>query len=272
MYMTSPLISDWRKIDIAEVGVTARTMLVPDELRLLYSLGRDYFRNEGYIVDAGCFLGGSTQALAHGVRANPAWVRHPREAVIYSYDFFVVEPWTIGIYFPETTPLGTSFESIYRSNIKAVADLVSVHAGNVMQASLPPGDIEVLFIDLAKHWTVNDYLVRAFFPKLIPGRSIVIQQDYLFREWNGWLPVTMEYFADYFEMIDHTEINSVAFLYKKNIPAEMLQVDLIKSLGINQMRTLANQSLRRFSGKQQETLNRSWDHFENLLKDHGWRE
>jgi hypothetical protein len=270
--MTSPLIPDWRKIDITEVGVTARTMLVPDELRLLYSLGRDYFRNEGYIVDAGCFLGGSTQALAHGVRANPAWVRHPREAVIHSYDLFIVEPWTIGIHFPETTPLESSFETIYRSNIEAVSDLVSVHAGNVMQAALPPGDIEVLFIDLAKHWTVNDYLVRTFFPKLIPGRSIVVQQDYLFHSWNGWLPVTMEYFADYFELVDHTQINSVAFLYRREIPPEMLQDDLITSLGISQMRTLANQSLERFSGKQQEILNKSWDHFENLLRDQGWRE
>jgi hypothetical protein len=270
--MTSPLIPDWRKIDIAEVGVTARTMLVPDELRLLYSLGRDYFRNEGYIVDAGCFLGGSTQALAHGVRANPAWVRHPREAVIYSYDLFIVEPWTIGIYFPDTTPLGTSFETIYRSNIEAVAEIVSVNAGNVMQAGLPPGDIEVMFIDLAKHWTVNDYLVRTFFPKLVPGRSIVIQQDYLFHSWNGWLPVTMEYFADYFDVIDHTQINSVAFFYKKKIPAEMLQSNLIESLGVNQMRSLANQSLARFSGRQRETLIQSWDHFEKLLKDHSWRE
>jgi hypothetical protein len=270
--MTSSLFPDWRKIDLAEVGVTAHTMLVPDELRLLYSLGRDYFRNEGYIVDAGCFLGGSTQALAHGVRANPAWDSHRRKALIYSYDLFLVEPWTIGTHLPETTPLGTSFEAIYRSNIEAVADLVSVHAGNVMQAALPPGDIEVLFIDLAKHWTVNDYLVRTFFPKLIPGRSVIIQQDYLFHSWSAWLPVTMEYFAEYFELIDHTHVNSAAFLYRKKIPAEMLQNNLIESLGLNQMRALANQSRERFSGKQQEILNKSWDQFENLLRDQGWRE
>ncbi len=84
------------------------------------------------------------------------------------------------------TPLGTSFAPIHSANIAKVQDLVAVHAGDVMQAPLPPGDIEVLFIDLAKHWTVNDHVVRAFFPRLIPGRSIVVQRDYLHHQWNGW--------------------------------------------------------------------------------------
>lgn len=245
-------------------------MLVPDELRLLYSLGREWFRNDGCIVDAGCFLGGSTQALAHGVKANSAWIRNPRDAVIHSYDLFIVEPWTIGIFFPDTTPLGTSFEADFRANIDGFSNLVSVHAGNVMQAALPPGNIELLFIDVAKHWTTSDYLVRYFFGKLIPGRSIVIQQDYLFHMWNGWLAVTMEYFADYFDILDHTEINSVVFLYKKEIPAEMLQRNLIHSLSRAEIRALANRNLDRFAGKQRDILVRSRDHFEELLQEHQW--
>lgn len=265
------VLPNWRNVDIAQVAVTAQTMLVPDELRLLYSLGREYFRNQGYIVDAGCFLGGSTQAIAHGVRDNEAWKANPRKSIIYSYDLFVVEPWTIGIYFPSTTPLGTTFQAKYETNIAGFKEMVSVQAGDVMRAALPPGDIEVLFIDLAKHWTVNDYVVRAFFPKLIPGRSIVIQQDYLFHMWNGWLPVTMEYFAEYFEMVDHTEVNSVAFLYKKKIPTELLQRDLIQSMSRTELLALANRNLERFTGKQKEILTRSRDHFQGLLESAGWR-
>jgi hypothetical protein len=268
--MNSPL-PDWRKIDVAKVGVTAQTMLVPDELKLLYSLGRDYFRNEGYIVDAGCFLGGSTQAIAQGVKANPAWTANQRPSVVHSYDLFIVEPWTIGIYFPDGTPLGTSFAPIHAKNIAGLTDVVSVHAGDVMQAPLPPGDIEVLFIDLAKHWTVNDYVVRAFFPKLVPGRSIVIQQDYLYHTWTGWLPVTMEYFAEYFDIVDHTEVNSVAFLYKKAIPPEMLRRDVIQSLGRAEMRALATRNLERFVGKQREILTQSRDQFQEMLEGEGWR-
>ena len=41
------------------------------------------------------------------------------------------------------------------------------------------GLFEVLFIDLAKDWSINDHVARLFFPSLIPGQSVVIQQDYV---------------------------------------------------------------------------------------------
>ena len=110
------------------------------------------------IVDAGCFLGGSTLALASGLRANPRFPAASRRDVIHAYDLFVVEPWTIGIYFPHDMPHGMSFDLRFRENIAPLADLVAVHPGNVMKAPVIDAPIEILFIDLAKHWTVNDYL------------------------------------------------------------------------------------------------------------------
>lgn len=269
--MNTLSIPEWRQIDLAEVNVTAPTMLVPDELRLLYSLGKNYFRNQGCVVDAGCFLGGSTQALAHGVSANPIWLSNQRTEVIHSYDRFLVEPYTIGRFFPNTTPLNSSFESAYRSNIEEIADLVVVHTGDIQQAAVPFDTIEILFIDVAKHWSINDYLVRSFFKKLAPARSVVVQQDYLFNKWNGWLMVTMEYFNDYFDLADHTEVNSAVFLYKKEIPAELLQSNLIESLSLHEIHDLATRNIERFPDTQQEILTTSLGHLLELLQDKGWR-
>ncbi len=42
------------------------TMPSRDEQQPLYVLGRDYASDDGAIVDAGCFLGGSTAALLAG--------------------------------------------------------------------------------------------------------------------------------------------------------------------------------------------------------------
>jgi hypothetical protein len=270
MPTTNSVLPDWRAVQLPSSVRGAETMLLLTEQQLLYSLASEYFENKGSIVDAGCFLGGSTLALAQGLRDNPAYRKNPRGALIHSYDLFVVEPWTIGIYFPKGTPLGTSFEPIFRKNTKAFSDLITIHGGDVTKAELPEGEIEILFIDLAKHWLVNDYVVKAFFPKLIPGKSIVIQQDYLFHTWTGWLPVTMEYFSEYFEIVDHTEKNSVVFLYKKQIPAGQLAIDLIQSLTRGQMLELANRAIARFSGLQAEILVKSRDQFQNMLASINW--
>jgi len=266
------LQADWRAVVLPEEVKRARTMLMPTEQQLLHGPARDHFRNEGAIVDAGCFLGGSTLALASGLRANPKFQAASRRDVIHSYDLFVVEPWTIGIYFPDDTPLGMSFESRFRENIKPFADLVAVHPGNVMKAPVPDKPIEILFIDLAKHWTVNDYVVRAFFPRLVAGRSIVIQQDYLYEAWTGWLPVTMEHFSEYFELVDHTEKNSAVFLYKRPAPPEAFARDVIQGMSRAEMRVLADRAIARFEPEQQAILRQSRDHFQQLLAQAHWRE
>lgn len=268
-----PRLPDWRNIHPPAEVAKARTMLMATEQQLLFAIMRDYFRNFGHVVDAGCFLGGSTLAMAHGLLANPLWRQAPRRGLIHSFDLFIVEPWTIGIYFPDDTPLGTSFEPIYRRNIAEVAHLIDVRAGDITRSGGLDQPIELLFIDCAKHWTVNDYIVRAFFPRLAPGHSIVIQQDYLYPTHTGWLPVTMEYFSDYFDILDHTEFNSVAFHYRRPIPPEMLEKDLIASLSMAEIRALADRAIARFPHiQQQEILEKSRDHFQEWLASEKWDE
>jgi len=178
------------------------TMLSGREIDYLYRAARDRFSNSGYIIDAGCFLGGSTLSLAGGILENVRWKSRPRFPVIHSYDLFKVEPWTIGVYFEKDIPAGSSFLEEYKRLIGHCENLVQIHEGNILAETWDNGEIEILFIDIAKHWKVNDHIVKTFFSSLVPGHSIVIQQDYLYTEWNGWIPVTMEYLADYFSIID----------------------------------------------------------------------
>ena len=60
--------TEWRRQPLPTACTKVPTMLVPDELRLLNFLAQDYYRGAGAIVDAGSFLGGSTVALAEGLR------------------------------------------------------------------------------------------------------------------------------------------------------------------------------------------------------------
>jgi SAM-dependent methyltransferase len=262
---------NWRSRPVPPACTKVPTMLIPDELRLLHHLAQDAYTGAGAIVDAGSFLGGSTVALAEGLRRNR---RRPRGAAaqkpIHSYDRFQVEDWTRGIYFPESTPAGTSFRAEFEQNIAPYAELVEVHAGDILEhpwggQATSGGPIEILFIDVAKHWTVCDWVTWQFFPHLIPGRSFVVQQDYLYHHWVGWLHVTMELYADYFEYVCDTEVNSAVFLYKKQIPPEVLRRHSVESLSVDERVALMDRAAARFDGEKREMLVSAKAHFLEMM-------
>ena len=260
----SILGTSWRSKPVAAPLANVPTMLVPDELRLLHHLAADYYTGEGLIVDGGSFLGGSTIALADGLRRN----RRARAVAkpIHSYDRFEVEDWTRGVYFAEDTAAGSNFREQFERNVAPYADLVEVHAGDVRDHPWNGAPIEILFIDLAKHWEVCDWVTWQFFPHLIPGRSLVVQQDYLYHHWVGWLHVTMEYYADYFEYVCDTEVNSVVFLNTKAIPAEVLRRDTVASLSTQEKAALMDRAADRFGGKKRELILSAKAHFLEMLR------
>jgi SAM-dependent methyltransferase len=257
--------TEWRQKAVPVACSSVPTMLVPDELRLLHHLAEDYYSGMGVIVDGGSFLGGSTVALADGLRRNPQRWRRREERVIHSFDRFEVEEWTRGLYFPHTTMPGASFREQFDGHIAPWADLVEVHAGDILAHTWNGGAIEILFIDLAKHWKVCDWVTWQFFPHLIPGRSIVVQQDYLYHHWVGWLHVTMEFYADYFEYVCDTEVNSVVFLNTKEIPQSVLRRHTVESLTFSEKMELMDRAANRFHGRKRDLILSAKVHFAEML-------
>ena len=248
--------TSWRHDPVPAASANVPTMLVPDELRLLHHLAQNVYRGEGAIVDAGSFLGGSTIALADGLRHNG------HRGTIHSFDRFEVEEWTRGIFFPAETPAGTSFREQFERNIEPYRDLVEVHAGDIVEHPWNGGPIELLFIDVAKHWTVCDWVTWQFFPHLIPGRSLVVQQDYLYHHWVGWLHVTMEFYADCFEYVCDTGVNSVVFRNTKKVP---VQEHTIESLSIAERSALMDRAASRFAGARRDMLVAAKAHFLGMM-------
>ena len=140
-----------------------------------------------------------------------------------------------------------------------------MHPGDVRTASWTGGPIEILFIDIAKHWTVCDWITWQFFPHLIPGRSVVVQQDYLYERWTGWLHVTMEFYSEYFEYACDTGVNSVAFLNTRPIPADVLREKTVESLTTAGKVDLMDRAASRFSGAQRDMLESAKRHFLEML-------
>jgi hypothetical protein len=236
----------WRAATIPSEVLNVTTMLSTSERALLYWLARDYYTGAGEIVDGGCFLGGSTLSLAHGLIDGGHAGEHPR---IHVYDLFASDPYMIEHYLK---PLGIScaggesFRTIFDVNTRSVTSLLKVNQGDICQIGWTGQPIEILFIDISKHWSINDVLLRDFFPRLIPGRSVVIQQDFVF-EWCPWLAVTMEHLADYFEYTGFVEYNTTVYLNTRPIPPDMLNVKLW-NLPVDRKIEFMDRAIGRFSG------------------------
>lgn len=246
----------------------AGTMAIEAERRLLYYLASEYFADEGHIVDAGCLLGGSTLAFGYGLQAWQARTGRLLRHRIHAYDRFIAEPWMFEQQHlsSEYRP-GQSLLPKFTELTAPVGALVTVHEGDIAGLGRPEGPIELLFVDVAKTPALSDYIVREFFPALIPGRSIVVQQDYLYDfEAAGWLHVTMEHYAEHFRILTDTMQNSVAFLYERAIPPERLMPHTLERLGAVDKIALMAKARTRFSGVQADMMARA--HLEYMASTH----
>jgi hypothetical protein len=176
---------------------------------------------------------------------------------IQSYDLFEVEPWTIGNLLPSTVQPGESFRPLYEQAIAPVRDLVEIHEGNIATTWRPGGPIELLFIDLAKCPEVNDFLVQTLFPCLIPGTSILIQQDYLYADWNAWIHISMESLDPYFDQLTDTGSGSVVYALRQAIPPEAIAAATVTAMAAEAKQAAMSRARARWGGRQREMLRRS---------------
>ena len=205
----------WRSLPFLDVFKRAgRSLLSGYERQMCYWLAKEWYRGEGAIVDLGSFLGSSTVAFAAGLEAREVPAGH-----IYAYDLFRVSR------DPETQKFlnkqeGDSFLEDYEATLAGYGSRVTTHAGDIKQFPWQGGPIEILFIDLAKSWDMNEYIIQAFFPSLIPGKSLIIHQDFG-NAWNPWLPVSMGYLDEYVTILCD-ESTSRVFQYDEALPEPLL--------------------------------------------------
>jgi len=105
----------------------------------------------------------------------------------------------------------------------------------------------------------------AILPDPHPWSFGLVQQDYLWTGWNGWIHITMEHFADHFEIVEHTEYNSVVFLYTNEIPPDRIPDNLVGGMARSRVIELQDQAIARFDGKQKEVLLQSRENLHSML-------
>ncbi len=195
---------------------TYPSMLNQEERAMLRWLAQHYYTGAGTICDLGSFLGGSTVSLAAGLAAAGRKGR-----LIHSYDRHRAseEAWarwglTGRVPYPKRGNFAKTMPTLLGPE---AAGRVTIHSGDFAKEKAPRGPIEILFIDIAKAKPTSDHVATDFFTKLIPGRSIVIQQDY-FNAWPFFDIYAMEMLSDHFEPLANAE-KSALFLTTKAIDA-----------------------------------------------------
>ena len=141
-------------------SIRVLSMLMPDELALLYDLAANRWQAQGVIVDAGPLLGLSTHVFAKGIAANKHFVAE-NVPVVYSFDLFRNEG-DYSSYFSSlkrqcvTTNLLHEYLTLNAHSLH----LVLPHQGDFATWDWPPtAPIEILFLDLAKSWGLNQHAI-----------------------------------------------------------------------------------------------------------------
>ena len=224
------------------------TMLTAEEGNLLHWLARDYATGIGAFCDLGCFAGGSTARLASGVAAAGRTTR------VHAYDHFTLSESQKDRYlYPAgIAPFeGRDMLPAVRQLLAPWRDIADLIPGDITKARWTGDPIEVLFVDAAKTPATADSIARNFMPYLIPGRSIVVQQDY--QHWRQpWLPAQMELMTDVMEIAGWCKRNTVIFRVKQDISDRHLATARVTDLDDDTMIALIGRALCRFPGRAQQ--------------------
>ena len=207
------------------------TMLARPEQKLYYWLTSKWIKGLGDIVDVGCFVGGSTARFAAGL------VESGHQMTVHGYDRFTVKA-------------GVKERQLYRhgvphfhgQNIFPVAKRllapwehwIKLHRGNIEDLGWSGGKIEVLALDASKKADLTDKMTADFFPALIPGQSVVIQQDFL--HWSQpWIAAQMVAFGDCFEPVAYAPNDTIVYLCKREITPGDIELARVGALSDEQI-------------------------------------
>lgn len=181
----------------------------------------------GEIVDLGTWLGVSSEMLAKGLSKNKMNIN--RNKRIYAYDKFIwdesLESKVSDSRFANKFKPGDNYKNTFEENLEPFLNYIEVR-GDVFDFGWHKQNIEFLFIDAMKNPWVTDYILKYFYPYLVPGLSTIVYQDfdhYL----TPWVHILIYRYRKYFRVL-HDIPGSGGFVLhsKKKIPISQLRFSL----------------------------------------------
>lgn len=217
----------WKTVTDADLGAAASvpTMLTLEESLLYHWLGRRV-QGDGAVVDLGAYAGGSAARLLSGL------VLEGRGNTVHSYDRFRSSRAFWARFMPDE-PLPATDDAdllpVVRRHLAPWDGQVVLHVGDIGEELWSEGPVEILSVDAAKGSAMADHIAAQFFPALVPGRSILVQQDYLMAV-QPWLCAQMVGMRDCFLPLVQVPKVGMVFLCVAAVTAETLDAARVDTL------------------------------------------
>jgi hypothetical protein len=210
---------------------------------------QDIYSGAGEIVDLGCWLGSTTIPLTQGLRKNQHMSM--KEKRIHAYDLFVWEKWMdphMRGCRKEYSP-GENFLEEYKARTHNYSDLIKIYPGDLQQIGWIGKPIEFLLVDAMKSWKIAEYIVKHFYPCLLPGKSLLLHQDFK-HYYTSWIHLIQYRLRDYFTFeLDILNSSSVVFRLKKQIDCDLKWLADLKSFSNHDVDEAFDYSMSLTGGK-----------------------
>lgn len=220
------------------------SMMSKEEKSLLYWLANSYYRGEGAIVDAGLFLGASTEAFSVGLKNNRvayAAVNKRLGKPIHAYDVAIWAGAGFDKYLehPEaqralngmTFKEGDNYLPALTRLLEPHLDLIDFRIGDIVKEARADGPIEIAFYDCLKNYERDLAAFNAFAPHYMPRHTIVIQQDYFYEDAID-NKIRQEFLSPYFTFLGAIDTSGV-FRLDREIPVDYFKEDPVKALSVD---------------------------------------
>jgi len=198
-------------------------LLGPIEGAMLYYLARDWCSGKRQIVDAGSFLGASASLLAKGLKENP---HRCSGALVHCFDLWEAKFGGLADFIRSNVDPGfcdgDDFLHFFLDQIREVRDAVVTHKCDFEEASWAGGEIDLLFIDIAKTPSLNRVVLERFLPTVVPGEGFMVQQDFHNPD-NPWIQTSIGHLIEYFEVLEPRADDSALFRLRASIPVDLLR-------------------------------------------------
>lgn len=239
----------WNTVDVPQEIFESFGMIGPEERRCFWWLARNCATGEGTIVDAGAFVGASTLCFASGAAAA-GLTDFQGGKLIHAYDYFAaIDAYVAEAIAKKFRPIerGESYLDVFELQTAKYAALIEAHPGDFMQQRWSGAPVDILFIDVAKRAWLNSHAIAEFFPSLVPGRSIVVHQDY-YHCWHPYIHIGMEFFGDAFELVDElVPFQSRVWRLVERLPPEKIARMTAYDLGPDERLALLDRLIARSS-------------------------
>ena len=182
LLLTNPIIS-------SPIG-----MITSSERAWLCWYANEIYTGRGFIVELGSFVGASTVALAFGLRNSKKLSVLQATKQVRVYDRFICGGYEAellnSIFRTNSYSIGSSFYDLFSQQVAPFQSSIDIYSGDLLQQQHDGQPIELLFVDAMKDQMLMHHILAQFFPSLIPGTSLIVQQDFV-HYYTSWIHILM---------------------------------------------------------------------------------